>query len=297
MQQNPTTSNSPKDTARRDAVLRKLKSIFLENWGTKLLALAISIALWVGLITQDPTLTREKQFTDVSVSVTGAETLKRNGFVVLEDIGTVFDDFTVRVNVPQNQYAAAQPSNYSLRLDLTRIKEAGEQAIKVLYTNSATYGKVTEVVPAQVRLTVDEYVTRYRVPVTVVMAGNVPEGFYASKPTTDPPVVAVSGPKSVVEKIVSVQVVADQSDLPAKEGLVRRALQFTMVDAAGQPIESKLLQVTSLYLARVWVIISLLRLPVVNLQSSHILTEEQISRYAKRELTALTYLHRIQTVQ
>lgn len=248
MQQNPSAQNNPKDkkhSARREAIVRKLRAIFLENWGTKLLALLISIALWAGLITQDPSLTREKQFTDVSVSVTGADTLRRNGFIVLEDIGTVYDDFTLRVNVPQNQYAAAQPSNYTLRIDLSRIKEAGEQSVKVLYTNSSLYGKVSEIVPAQIQLTVDEYVTRYRVPVTVVMEGNVPDGFYASEPTTDPPVVAVSGPKTIVEKIVSVQVVADQSTLPAQEGTVRRALQFTMVDAAGQPIESNLLQVTS----------------------------------------------------
>ena len=65
MQQNPSMPNvekEKKDHARRDAVLQKLRAIFLQNWGTKLLALVISIALWAGLITQDPTLTREKQF-------------------------------------------------------------------------------------------------------------------------------------------------------------------------------------------------------------------------------------------
>ena len=248
MQQNPSMPNvekEKKDHARRDAVLQKLRAIFLQNWGTKLLALVISIALWAGLITQDPTLTREKQFTDVTVSVTGAETLKRNGFVVLEDIGTAFDDFTVRVNVPQSQYAAAQPSNYSLRLDLSRIKEAGEQSVKVQYTNSPTYGKVSEVVPSQVRLTVDEYVTRSRVPVMIVNQGEVPSGFYSTFPTTDPSMVAVSGPKSIVEKISNLRVVVDQSILPEQEGLVRRSLKFVMVDAAGQPIESNLLQVTN----------------------------------------------------
>ena len=248
MQQNPSTPNvqkEKKDHARWDDILRKLRAILLENWGTKLLALVIAIALWAGLITQDPTLTREKQFTDVSVSVNGAETLKRNGFIVLEDIDSLYEDFTLRVDVPQNQYAAAQASNYSLRIDLTRIREAGEQAVNVLYTNSPTYGKVSEIVPPQVFLTVDEYVTRYRVPVTVSTQGTVPEGFYATKPTTDPPVVAISGPKTIVEKVAAVKVAADQSSLPAQEGSVRRSLKFEMVDAAGEPVESKLLQVTS----------------------------------------------------
>ena len=248
MQQNPTPANmqnEKKDHARRDAILAKVKSILLENWGTKLLAIFLAIALWAGLITQDPNLTREKQFNNVTVSVTGADTLRRNGFIVLEDIGASYDDFTVRVDVPQGQYAAAQASNYSLRVDLSRIKEAGEQSVKVMYTNSSTYGKVTEVDPPALMLTVDEYVTRYRVPVTVDVEGEAPEGFYAEEPATDPPMVAVSGPKSLVEKIVSVKVVADQSSLPAKEGSVRRAASFVMVDKENNVIESNKLQVTS----------------------------------------------------
>lgn len=248
MQQNPASNNvqkEKKEGIRRDEFLRKLKSLLLENWGTKLLALVIAIALWAGLITQDPSLTREKQFTDVTVSVTGSDTLRRNGYIVLEDISTVTGDFTVRVDVPQGQYSIAQPSNYSLRVDLSRIKAAGEQEVKVLFTNSSMYGKVTAVEPAAVKLTVDEYVTRSRVPVTVQQEGEAPEGFYASEPSADPPMVTVSGPKTLVEKIVSVQVVADQSTLPAREGSVRRALTYKMVDVHGEAIESDMLQVTN----------------------------------------------------
>ncbi len=247
MQQNPSSPNVQKEKKdnRRDAILAKLKSLLLEHWGTKLLALLIAIALWAGLITQDPNLTREKQFTDVTVNVTGADSLRRNGFIVLEEMNALAEDFTLRVDVPQGQYAAAQPSNYNLRLDLSRIKEAGKQSVKVLYTNSSTYGRVSDVVPSSVLLTVDQYVTRYRIPVMVVTTGDVPEGFYATMPTTDPPMVAVSGPKTIVDKIVSVQVEADQSTLPAQEGPVRRALPFVLVDANGAPVKHDLLQVTS----------------------------------------------------
>ena len=63
--QNPSNQNlkEKKDHARRDAFLRRVRSILLENWGTKLLAIFIAVALWAGLITQDPALTREKVFT------------------------------------------------------------------------------------------------------------------------------------------------------------------------------------------------------------------------------------------
>lgn len=248
MRQNPSAQNGKtekKDNGRRDEILRKLKSILLENWGTKLLAVIIAIALWAGLITQDPSLTREKQFVNVAVNVIGADSLKRNGYIVLEDLNEVLNGVTVRVSVPQGQYNAASASNYSVRIDLSRIAEAGEQEVRILSTNSTTYGTVTDIVPPTVSLTVDEYVTRYRIPVTVVSEGSVPEGFYAAEPTTDPPMIAVSGPKTLVDQIVSAQVVADQSTLPEREGTVRRALPFVLVDRNGAVIQSEMLQVTS----------------------------------------------------
>ncbi len=248
MQQNPPNSNpnkEKKENVRLDLILAKVKSILMDNWGTKLLAILVAIALWAGLITQDPNLTREKLFTDVDVSVTGSDTLKRNGFIVLEDIDEVLKDVNVRVNVPQAQYATVQPANYSVRIELSRIRGAGEQEVRILSTNSATYGSVVQIDPPTVTLTLDEYVTRYRIPVEVTTTGSIVTGYYAAEPSTDPPMIAVSGPKTLVERIVSAQVVADQSTLPAKESTSRRAMPFTLVDESGEVIESDMLQVTS----------------------------------------------------
>lgn len=248
MQQNPSTQNpgkEKKENARWSAVLRRIRALLLDNLGAKLLALFIAVALWAGLITQDPTLTREKQFTNVSVSINGADTLKRNGFIVLEDAGELLDDVSMRVSVPQGQYTSATASNYSVRIDLSRIKEAGEQEVKLLSTNTSTYGTVLEIEPASVTLTVDEYITRYRIPVSVVTEGVPPDGYYATEPSADPPIIAVSGPKSIVSRIVSAEVTASQASLPAKEGTVRRAMAFTLLDENGEAIESDLLQITS----------------------------------------------------
>lgn len=248
MQQNPSTPNlnkEKKDHARRDAILRKLRSMLLENWGTKLLAILIAIVLWAGLISQDPTLTREKQFTNVPVTINGADTLKRNGFIVLDNVNDLLDEVDVRVSVPQGQYANATANNYSVRIDLSRIKEAGEQEVKILSTNTTTYGSVVEIIPPSITVQVDEYITRYRIPVSVVTEGVPPEGYYASDPSADPPIIAVSGPKSIVSRIVSAQVSANQATLPAKEGTVRRAMAFTLLDENGEAIESDQLQITS----------------------------------------------------
>lgn len=248
MQQNPSSQVPQKekqDISRWKEFLRKLASAILGNWGTKLLAFVISVVLWAGLITQDPSLTREKQFTDVSVTVNGEDSLKRYGYIVLEDLTEVLSDVTVRVSVPQGQYKVAQASNYSVRVDLSRLRQVGEQEVKILSTNSATYGTVTEIIPSTITLTVDEYITRYRIPVTVFTEGEPPAGFYATEPSTDPPMVAVSGPKTIVDRIANAQVVVDQTTLPAKEGTVRYAHGFVLMDENGAEIKSDLLQVSS----------------------------------------------------
>lgn len=242
---NQNVNKEKKEHTRRDAILRRVKSILLENWGSKLLAILIAVALWAGLITQDPSLTREKVFNDVLVSVNGADTLKRNGFIVLEDLNAVLDDVDLRVSVPQAQYNTAQASNYSVRVDLSRIRSAGAQEVRIMSTNTAIYGSVMEINPPAVTLTVDEYVTRYRIPVAVVIENEAPEGFYATAPSTDPAVIAVSGPKSLVERIASAQVTLDQASLPAREGDVRRAMAFTLVDENGVAINSDMIEVTS----------------------------------------------------
>lgn len=226
-------------------ILQMLWRMMCNNWGFKLLALLISIVLWAGLITQDPTLTREKVFDDVNINVTGKDALQRNGLIVVSDLTTLLQDAQLRVDVPQMQYATVSASNYNVRVDLSRINATGVQEIKVLSTNSTTYGIVEEVWPATIEIEVDEYITRYRIPVNVNAVGNAPEGYYAGTAQPDPPLVAVSGPKSLVEKIVQAEVVLERDHLPAREGTVRTAAAFYLLDNQGNRVESNLLSVTS----------------------------------------------------
>ncbi|MGN0779357.1 MAG: YbbR-like domain-containing protein [Aristaeellaceae bacterium] len=221
------------------AVLR----VATHNWGFKLLALVLATALWAGLISQDPTLTREKIFTDVTLNVTGSETIKRNGLMVVSDLNSLLQGATLKADVPQMQYQNAQASYYNARIDLSRITQTGVQEVRVLTSNSTAYGSVSEVSPATVSIEVEEYITRYRIPVRVDTVGTVPVGYYATLPTLDPPLVTVSGPRSLVEKVACAEVVLDQSTLPEREGEIRTAVPFRLLDEQGNPVESTLLEV------------------------------------------------------
>ena len=145
----------PKEPSRLLKAVVRAGQVILGNWPTKLLALVLAIALWAGLITQDPSLTRERTFRDVTVSINGSDTLRRNGLTVTSDLNALLDDVSVTVDVPQMQYNNATAANFNIRVDLSRIRESGEQEIAILTTNSSTYGKVTEVSPATVKVMVE----------------------------------------------------------------------------------------------------------------------------------------------
>ena len=242
-QQTPNTQKEHRPFVR--LVLCHIWQALKKNWGFKVLALLIAIVLWAGLISQDPTLTREKTFTDVTLNVTGADTLKRNGLIVTSDLSNLLSGATVWVDVPQMQYANASAHNYSVRIDLSRIRETGVQQVKVQSTSSSTWGSVTEIYPETVEIEVEEYITRYRIPVSIVTTGEAPAGYYAATPSLDPPLVAVSGPRSLVEKIARAEATLELNTLPAREGLVRTSVPFRLLDSNGNAVESDLLEITS----------------------------------------------------
>lgn len=236
---------APKRNEKPLTLLSYLWHLLRHNLGWKILALILAVGLWAGLITQDPTLVRERTFADVQVNITGADTLKKNGFVVVSDLVKQSPTVRLRVDVPQKEYNTVSASNYNVRIDLSRITETGKQVLKIIATSSGTYGNVQEITPDTLEVEVEEYITRYRIPVTVVREGEIPQGFYSSTPTLDPPLVAVSGPASLVNSVVRAVAAFDQSNLPAREGLVRTGVPFVLVDANGEEVKSDLIQVTS----------------------------------------------------
>ena len=224
---------------------KRMLKLITHNWAWKLCSLLLALCLWAGLITQDPTLTRERVFTDVTASVVGSDTLRRNGLIVLSGLDDEALNVRLRADVPQREYNSASPVSYNPRVDLSRITETGEQTLKFTTTSTTTYGTVQSILPDSVTVVVDEYVTNYRVPVTIVSFGEYPAGFYGTTPTADPSVVAVSGPESVVSRITRVFVDFDVSKLPSREGVSRNALNMRFADAEGNAVVSDLLEVTS----------------------------------------------------
>lgn len=226
------------------AILKKAARLLTRNWQWKLLSLVLAVCLWSGLISQDESLTREKTFTDVTINITNADMLRRNGFIIVDGLDSL-PTARIRVDVPQKIYNTVTAANYNLRVDLSRIHETGEQTLPVVSSSSSTYGTVTDISISSITVQVDEYMTRSRIPVRLNTTGQTPGGLYAAEAQVDPSYVMVSGPKSLVETIVRCVADYDMGTLIAMSGTERTAVPFRLVNANGEDVVSSLIDVTS----------------------------------------------------
>ena len=228
------------------AVLRHI--VFHNGW-VKLFALLISLVLWAGLISQDDSLTRDKSWQNVNVSVNGSDTMKRNRYIVVSDLDEMLSNVSVTAEVPQREYDAADVSAYNIRVDLSRISGTGTQELKILSTASSTYGKVTNTVPSVLNVEVEEYTIRQRIPVTVSIGGEYQNGWYKEwympSPSVDPLLIAVSGPRSLVQNILKAKIELDPDTLDWTEGSLLSTGEIKLYNRSNEKVESPLLEITT----------------------------------------------------
>ena len=257
------SENEKKTTFNRtiNILFEGVKHILLHNGLLKLIAVMISVILWAGLISQDETVTRDKSFQNVNVTVTGIETMKSNGFIVVSNLDELLNGVNIVSAVPQKQYENAEASAYNIRLDLSKIKGTGEQEVKLQSTSSATYGRVTSINPSSITVQVEDYAIRQRIPVSVSVEGETPSGWYLKTSDADPTLVAVSGPRSLVQTIVKASAVINTKDIEWTEKTVSDSYPIKLCNRAGEEVDRSLLSMTSSNLTIDSVLVDLTILP------------------------------------
>ncbi len=223
----------------------KSKELLVKNFSLKLSALFIAVIIWAGLISQDPSLTRERSFNNIPILIRGEDTLKRNGLIVTSDIISDPPKVNFTADVPQNQYNTAEATNYLPRIDLSSITETGKITLPIQTNSSITFGTVDSMNPKTVEVEVDKYVTQYRIPVQYQQAGEFKEGFFGTNPYLDPTTVQVSGPLSIVNTISKAVVSVDVSKYTKNEGIIKTSARLKLLDNNGNVVSNNMLQVTS----------------------------------------------------
>ena len=228
-----------------DLLVKGLKHLFLHNAFLKVIAIITSIVLWAGLISQDETVTRDKTFQNVNVTVIGTETLKTNELILVSDLEEILKDVSVVAAVPQKQYENADASAYNIRLDLSKIKTKGQQEVRLQSSPSSTYGRVTSINPNTITVDVEDYMVRPRIPVSAPVEGTVPEGWYPPQPSVDPTLVAVSGPVELVRNISKAEAKIYTSDIEWKEGHYIDSYKIKLLDRYGNEVDDPLISITT----------------------------------------------------
>lgn len=206
-------------------------------------SLLAAVLIWSVMVASDGTLTREKTFSNVAVSVAGETALKSRGYIVMDDLTVLLSGVRMKVEVTQANYNRVSGTSYNPHIDLSKVTGVGENELPVSFS-SQLYGPVLECEPSSVKVNVERYITR-RIPVTVVQVGQAPEGLYLDAARTDPTMLSVSGPESLVSRVARASVQLDLSTLSLERASDKTALDVVLQDAAGEEIRSDKLEITN----------------------------------------------------
>lgn len=202
--------------------MRRALLFLVRNWPLKLAAIVLATLLYAGFVVSQNA--REQQ---VSVPI-DAVNIPTDAFV-LTDLGTVN-----RVTYFVTDGSAVRPSTSSFRatVDLSDVDPAqGPTIVGIELESLDERVRIVSYEPNRVRVELDPFVTRM-IPVQVQMS-EIPEGLEVREPVRDPDEVAVSGPKSVVDRVVA----ARASVLIQPTGLnVDQEVALVAVDLSGDPL-------------------------------------------------------------
>ena len=268
---------------------RKLRRIIARVVAGKPFLITVSalaaVVCWSALVASDGTLTRQKTFANVAVTVTGEAALKSRGYIVMDDILEKVPAVKMTVEVTQANYNRVSGTAYNPHFDLSQITGEGENELSVTYYSSQLYGPVVSCEPASITVNVERYITR-RVPVVLEMTGTIPEGLYLDSYKTDPTTLSVSGPQSLVASVARVVARLDQSALSERRMTDRSALNIELQDSQGNVVVSDKLEITNQSVITNSVVVETELVPMKNvpLEAQSFVTGEPAEGY---ELTAI----------
>ena len=206
------------------------------------LSLLTAVVFWSILVASDGTLTRQKTFQNVSVSVTGEAALKSRGFIVTDDLDALISGVKMTVEVTQSNYPRVSGTSYNPHIDLTQVTGEGENELNVAFS-SQLYGPVVSCEPSSVTVNVERYITR-RIPVVLETVGELSD-YYLDSAKTDPTMLSVSGPQSLVSRVSRAVATLDIGLLSGDRRSDRAAVGIRLQDVSGGEIASDLIEITN----------------------------------------------------
>jgi len=188
--------NSPEKRSDWPVFKNLLRKVFLEDWVMKLVALVITLALWVGVTgLSTPTTTR---MSGVPLTLRFSNNTEVTNSPVQE--------VDIVISGDKRKIDQINKNDLIVSLDLTDVS-TGERVIQLTPENVTvplpTGVKLDEIQPNKIAVRL-ETVEEKEIPVKAEIEGDVPEGFEIYSETVSPPKVLVRGPAGFIRSLMSV---------------------------------------------------------------------------------------------
>ncbi len=192
--------------------------LITNNFGYKVLAVAISTTLWLVLVDEPESATSHS-----------APVQFRNVPKDLEIASDVKDRVRLDLRGPSGKLTSASLAETVVRLDLTPVNRAGAYTFPIGASTATLPSGVQleRAVPAQIQLFFEKRSAR-SVPVKIRIGIPPPDGFEIASEKVDPETLRIMGPESHVENITSVE--TDPIDLNAGQEEDNRAVHAYISD-------------------------------------------------------------------
>lgn len=214
----------------RPLLLKQIaRKVFLEDWTTKLVALAITLALWIGVTGLSTPTTRQIAEVPLTLSYSNKTEITNAS---VQAVNIVISGDRRKVNqVTEN--------NLVISLDLSdvppgeRVVELGPENVSIDLPLGV---KLQEIRPNRIAVRL-EAVEEKDVAVTVETAGEPAEGFEVYGETVNPPRVRVRGPASFIRGLSSVP--TDRIDIAGKQAdFLARQVPLSLSNPKATALES-----------------------------------------------------------
>ncbi len=196
------------------------------------LAIVLAVILWAYVMGQVNPET-EKLIPGVSLSVTGTDILAEQNLVIVSDIE---ESVAVVVKGRRNDLHGLSASKLSARIDVSGCHE-GENVVEIEIDAprnvEEAYAKEGSII-----IEVDRIVTENK-KVSIQFDGEVSEGEKVDITSTEYEEVAVSGPRSCVDRVTGV---TGKLEMNPEEASFAGKITLTAVDEQGEPVEGVTLE-------------------------------------------------------
>lgn len=210
---------------------QKMKKLFLDNWGLKLISLVLAFLLWFVVISIDDPV-KNKTLTNIKVNLINTEELEEKGMVweVLDGTDILR---TVSFDAPLSVREVIEPSDIIAQADLGEITVADTVAIEFICPKYS--GQITNISGniSNVKLQVESRVTKW-IDIKPVLVGTVQEGCIIGNTVLEQNRLEIAGPQSKINEVA--QAVVEINVAGAGPGELSAKVDIHLKDAQGNEI-------------------------------------------------------------